>query len=87
MSTPGKERISKSPPSGHAGKTVYLVDSMTVKDLASVLKMKPFKIVADLMELGLFKSPVDSLNFETACQVARKHGFQPERPPPGVLVL
>jgi Translation initiation factor IF-2, N-terminal region len=87
MSTPGKERISKSPPSGHAGKTVYLLDSMTVRDLAAVLKIKPFKVVADLMEVGVFKSPEETVDFETACQVARKHGFQPERPPPGVLVL
>jgi Translation initiation factor IF-2, N-terminal region len=87
MSTQSKERIPKTPTSGHAGNAVYLLDSMTVKELAGVLKLKPFKVVAELMELGIFKSPEDSVNFETACQIARKHGFEPERPPPGVLVL
>jgi hypothetical protein len=60
---------------------------MAVRDLAIALSLKPFKVVADLMEMKRFKSPEDPVDFETACAVARKHGYRPERPPPGVLVL
>jgi translation initiation factor IF-2 len=68
-------------------KTVYLLDPMMVKELAGALGLKPFQVVADLMELKLFKSPNDSVDFETASVIARKHGYRPERPPPGMLVL
>lgn len=69
------------------GKTVYLLDPVVVRDLASAIQLKPFKVVADLMELKLFKSPEDTIDFETASLLARKHGYRAERPPPGVLVL
>ena len=32
------------------GKTVYLLDPMVVRDLASALQLKPFKVVADLIK-------------------------------------
>jgi hypothetical protein len=70
-----------------AGNTVYLLDRMSVRDLAGALHLKPFKIIADLMELKLFKSPDDNVDFETASLIARKHGYRAERPPPGMLVL
>jgi translation initiation factor IF-2 len=73
--------------SDNPGKTVYLLDPMVVKDLAGVLGLKPFQVVADIMELKLFKGPNDMVNFDTASTVARKHGFVPKRPPPGMLVL
>ena len=66
---------------------MYLLDIMPVRDLASALHLKPFVVVADLMEMKLFKVPDDMVDFETASSVARKHGYRPERPPPGVLVL
>jgi translation initiation factor IF-2 len=69
------------------GKTVYLIDPVVVRDLASAIQVKPFKVVADLMELRIFKSPNETVDFETAAIVARKHGYRAERPPPGVLVL
>jgi translation initiation factor IF-2 len=69
------------------GKTVYLLEPVVVRDLASALQLKPFKVVADLMELGLFKPPNETIDFETAAIVARRHGYRAERPPPGVLVL
>lgn len=69
------------------GRTIYLLDPVAVRDLASALQLKPFKVVADLMGLGLFKSPDETVDFETASRVARQHGYQAVRPPPGMLVL
>jgi len=71
----------------HPAKPVYLLDPVVVRDLASALELKPFKVVADLMELKLLKSPDDTVDFETASRIARKHGYRAQRPPPGVLVL
>jgi hypothetical protein len=71
----------------YPNKTILLPDPMVVRDLASALHLKPFKVIADLMELKVFKSPDDDLDFETAALVALKYGCRAERPPPGVLVL
>ncbi len=102
MSEPGGERIPRinpgftgpPKPRGRAARhdeaparIVYLLDGMVVRDLAGALHLKPFKVVADLVEMKLFKSPDDTVDFETASRVARKHGYRAERPPPGVLVL
>lgn len=72
---------------GDPGKTVYLLDSMVVRDLAAALGLKPFVVVADLLELRLFKRPDDMVEFQTASVIARKHGYRAQRPPPGMLVL
>ncbi len=77
---PGQQRTPRS-------KAVYLLEQMDVKGLASALGVKPFKVIAELMELKLFKSPDDMIDFETASKIARKHGFNPEKPPPGMLIL
>ena len=88
---PGPSRIigrsleDSSP--GDPGKTVYVLDQMVVRDLASAIGVKPFKIVAELLALKQFKTADEELDFETASTIARKHGYRAERPPPGVLVL
>ncbi len=69
------------------GKVVYLLDPMEVRQLASALGLKPFRVTAELMEMRLFKSPDDLVDFQTASRVAQKHGFRAERPPPGMLIL
>jgi translation initiation factor IF-2 len=60
-------------------KIIYIPDSILVKDLAAKLALKPFKIVADLLELAEFKFPEDSLDFEIAWVIAKKHGYQAVR--------
>src|SRR6476661_2274840 len=62
-----------------SGKTVYLSDNVVVKELAAKLALKPFKVVADLLELGEFKYPEESIDFETAWLVTKKHGFNAVR--------
>jgi translation initiation factor IF-2 len=72
---------------GDPARTVYLLDTMLVRELASAIQLKPFKVVADLLELNLFKSPDEMIDFDLASRIARKHGYRAEKPPPGVLVL
>ena len=72
---------------GDPGKVVYLLDPMVVRDLAAALGLKPFVVIADLLELRLFTRPDDMVAFETAAAIARKHGYQAQRPPPGMLIL
>src|SRR6266404_2093569 len=37
---------------GEPGKRIFLADYVVVKDLAELLGMKPFRVVADLLEFG-----------------------------------
>jgi len=50
-------------------------EPITVRELASLLKQKPFKIIADLMELGFFATVNQCLGFEAVSQVARRYGY------------
>ena len=47
----------------------------TVFHLASRLSQKPFRIIADLMEVGVFVNMNHELDFDTIAKVARSHGY------------
>jgi hypothetical protein len=47
----------------------------TAKQLADLLGQKPFKIIADAMELGIFATVNQSLGFEAISEIARKYGY------------
>lgn len=48
---------------------------ITVSELAILLGQKPFKIIADLMEFGVFANVMDPLDFEVVSKIAMKYGF------------
>ena len=52
---------------------------MTVTELAAALAQKPFQIIGDLMEVGIFANVKQQLDFETISRVLRKHGFVAKR--------
>ncbi len=54
---------------------IIVSGSTSVAELARLLGQKPFKIIADLMEIGVFANVNHLLNFETVCRVARKYGY------------
>jgi hypothetical protein len=43
--------------------------------LAAALKQKPFKIIADAMELGRFMTVHQTIAFDLAARIARKYGI------------
>ena len=47
----------------------------SVKELAVLLKQKPFQIIADMMEIGVFANLNHSVDFDAIAKVARKYGF------------
>jgi translation initiation factor IF-2 len=61
------------------GKRVYLPDLVVVKDLAGALGVKPFKIVAYLIEMRKFRHADETIDFATASTIAREHGYWAER--------
>lgn len=54
--------------------TITLKPPIVVRDLATALGLKPFKLISELMEMGIFASMNQSLEEDVASNVAEKHG-------------
>lgn len=48
---------------------------VVVRDFAAALGVKPFKLISELMEMGIFASMTQSLEEPIASKVAENHGF------------
>jgi len=55
---------------------IEIPDPVILKELATALGQRPFRIVTDVMELGRLTFAVDPVDFETASKVAKKYGFE-----------
>ena len=64
---------------GEPGKRVFVPDYIEVRELAGMLDLKPFKVVAELLQLRIFKHADEFIDFSTAARVANKYGFVVER--------
>jgi len=64
---------------GEPAKRVFVPDYIEVKERAKLLGLKPFKVVAGVLELGIFKHAADLIDFSTAATIATKHGYVAER--------
>jgi hypothetical protein len=49
-----------------------------INELAELLALKPFKIVADVLSLGIFRHADELVDFSTAATIASKHGVTAE---------
>ncbi len=76
---------AKSPDTGAAAPKILLpADAqvisikppIVVRDLAEQLKQKPFKIIADLMESGVFASVNQAIDEKVAQRICAKYGFR-----------
>ncbi|MEP6662541.1 MAG: translation initiation factor IF-2 [Verrucomicrobiota bacterium] len=58
------------------GTLITLKPPVVVRELAEHLKRKPFQLIADLMELGVFATVNQSINEEVAQKICAKYGFR-----------
>ncbi|MFO1446557.1 MAG: translation initiation factor IF-2 [Opitutaceae bacterium] len=56
-------------------KIIHMKPPVIVRDFATALGLKPFKLISELMEMGIFASMTQSLDEAVAIKVAEKHGF------------
>jgi translation initiation factor IF-2 len=56
-------------------KTIHLKPPIVVRDFAPALGLKPFKLISELMEMGIFASMNQTIDEPVAVKVAEKHGF------------
>ena len=55
---------------------ITLKPPIVVRELAEQLKQKPFKVIADLMELGVFANVNQAIDEKIAQQICAKYGFR-----------
>ncbi|HEY6168206.1 MAG TPA: translation initiation factor IF-2 [Verrucomicrobiae bacterium] len=58
------------------GELILLKPPIVVRDLADKLRVKPFKLIADLMELGVFANVNQAIDEPIAQRIAGKYGFR-----------
>ncbi len=58
------------------GTLITLKPPVVVRELAEQLKRKPFQLIADLMELGVFANVNQSIDEEVAQKICAKYGFR-----------
>jgi translation initiation factor IF-2 len=58
------------------GEVIIIKPPIAVRELAVQLKQKPFKIIADLMELGVFANVNQAIDEKIAQQLCAKYGFR-----------
>lgn len=54
---------------------IHMKPPVVVRDFAAALGVKPFKLISELMEMGIFASMTQSLEEPIASKVAENHGF------------
>ncbi len=64
---------------GEPGKRVFVPDYIEIRELAGLLGVKPFKVVAEVLNLRMFKHADDFIDFPTAATIGLKHGFIVEK--------
>jgi translation initiation factor IF-2 len=75
---PAKPAIALSPKfvAPETGEVIVIKPPIVVRELAVQLKQKPFKIIADLMELGVFANVNQAIDEKIAQQLCAKYGFR-----------
>jgi translation initiation factor IF-2 len=56
-------------------KLIHLKPPVIVRDFATALGLKPFKLTGELMELGIFAGMNQSIEETVATKIAEKHGY------------
>ncbi len=77
-----KPVVEKKPtpaPAPVVDKSVQIKAPISVADLSVIMGIKPFKIIADLLPMGVFANPDSVLDAEQLGAICEKHGFAYER--------
>ncbi len=59
-------------------KLISMKPPVVVRDFATALGMRPFQLISELMQMGIFAAITQSLDEAVAAKLAEKHGFMLE---------
>ena len=72
-SSPAPEPVAEN------SKVMNIKAPISVADLATQMGMKPFKLIAELLPMGVFANPSTTLDSDQVAALCEKHGFTYER--------
>ena len=61
---------------------IRIIMPVTVRDFAAAADLKPFKVISDLMELGIFATLNQTMTEESVMAVGKKNRVDVEIVPP-----
>lgn len=82
---PAKPGAPVAPAKPAVPQIVTLPQSLTVRDLAALLKLTPIDIIKKLMANGVMANITQSIDFDTASLIAQELGFQVKEEKPEVV--
>ena len=56
--------------------TIIMRPPIVVRELAEKMGRRPFQVIADLMQMGVFATVTQTIDTEVAAKVSAKHGFR-----------
>jgi hypothetical protein len=59
----------------HAKKVVHLKPPFTVKDLAAAINLKPYALIKNLMDIGVFANQNQNIEVDVASKICEMHGW------------
>jgi translation initiation factor IF-2 len=62
----------------NVAKKIHVKPPIVVRDFAGEIGLKPFKLISELMEMGIFASMNQTIEENVATQLATRHGFELE---------
>jgi translation initiation factor IF-2 len=75
---PSQESPVNEEDSEVSAKIIHVKPPIVVRDFAQELNLKPFKLISELMEIGIFASMNQTIEESTAQELAKRHGFELE---------
>lgn len=70
-----KEAKDKEPSPDKPLKAIHCKPPIVVRDFATLLECKPFRLISELMELGVFASMNQTIEESLAVKIAESHGY------------
>ena len=77
--TPPAEEGTAVPEEKTDEKIVHIKPPIIVRELAAQMALKPFKLIADLMELQIYVAADATIEADVAAKICAKHGFTFEK--------
>lgn len=74
-----KKKDSENPPTILPLREVIIPAEILVRELADIAGQKPYKIIADLMEIGIFANVKQAVPFDAASRILKKYGITAKR--------
>ncbi len=73
---PERQEVKSEASQGDTAKLIQIKPPIIVRDFAKAIGLKPFRLISELMDMGIFASMNLAIEENVAVRIAKKHGFE-----------